>query len=71
MREKETLSALFTSAPGQQIETARETLWGAVNAVTYYADHVRAGANRLDSSWFGSGAKLKDRAWAQATMLVK
>jgi hypothetical protein len=35
----------FQSAPGQQIATAKGTLWGAVNTVTYYTDHVRSGAD--------------------------
>jgi hypothetical protein len=49
-----------------------ETLWGAVNAVTYYADHVRSGTagERLDSAWFGTGYLLKERAWAKADVLV-
>jgi hypothetical protein len=49
------------------------TLWGAVNAVTYYADHVRAGsvAERLDSAWFGAGNTLKERAWAEAEDLME
>jgi phage/plasmid-like protein (TIGR03299 family) len=67
-QERETLVGLFTSAPGQQLATAAETLWGAVNAVTYYADHVKKGAaDRLDSAWFGSGNALKNRAWAAAS----
>jgi hypothetical protein len=39
-REYQTLLALFRSAPGQDLPTAKGTLWGAVNAVTYYTDHV-------------------------------
>jgi phage/plasmid-like protein (TIGR03299 family) len=69
-REQQTLMALLKSAPGQDLSTARDTVWGAVNAVTYYADHVRSGAERLDSSWFGAGAVLKERAWAKASDLV-
>ena len=64
--------ALFGSAPGQDLTSASETLWGAVNAVTYYADHVRSGAagERLDSAWFGAGYTLKEKAWAKANALV-
>lgn len=64
-RELETLRSVFTSAPGQQLKTARNTLWGAVNAVTYYVDNVRSSSagDRLDSSWFGSGQLLKEKAW--------
>jgi hypothetical protein len=63
-REHQTITALFRSAPGQEYATAKETLWGAVNAVTYYTDHVRFGAEeRLDGAWFGSGFTLKEKAW--------
>jgi phage/plasmid-like protein (TIGR03299 family) len=71
-REHEAIIALFKSAPGQDLSSAKETLWGAVNAVTYYADHVRSGAvgDRLDSAWFGAGYALKERAWTEASALV-
>jgi phage/plasmid-like protein (TIGR03299 family) len=71
-RERETVMALFQSAPGQDLTSAKATLWGAVNAVTYYVDHVRSGAagDRLDSAWFGAGHTLKEKAWANASALV-
>ena len=71
-REHEALMGLFSSAPGQDFATAKETLWGAVNATTYYVDHVRkkSAGDRLDSSWFGAGCALKDKAWANAIGLL-
>jgi phage/plasmid-like protein (TIGR03299 family) len=72
-REHQAIMALFNSAPGQQLDTAKGKLWGAVNAVSYYADHVRrpgGGQDRLDSSWFGAGCALKDKAWAKASEMV-
>jgi phage/plasmid-like protein (TIGR03299 family) len=71
-REHQSIMSLFTSAPGQHLSSAKETLWGAVNAVTYYADHVRSGSAgvRLDSAWFGAGYALKEKAWANASVLV-
>lgn len=71
-REHEALLAIFRSAPGQELQTASGTLWGAVNAVTYYADHVRSGSGgeRLDSAWFGPGSLLKDKAWHFASGIV-
>lgn len=69
-REHATLSALFESAPGQDLASARETLWGGVNAVTYYVDHARSGVEPLDSAWFGRGAALKEKAWATALDLI-
>lgn len=71
-REHEAIIALFRSAPGQDFRSAKETLWGALSAVTYYVDHVRSGSagERLDSAWFGGGYALKEKAWAQANVLV-
>ncbi len=71
-REHQTIRGLFTSAPGQDLPTAKETLWGAVNAVTYYVDHVGrgAGVDRLDSAWFGAGCALKEKAWTKASAMV-
>lgn len=71
-RERNTLLAFFESAPGQELSTARKTLWGAVNAVTYYIDHVKSayGSDRLDSAWFGTGNALKERAWTSARELI-
>ncbi len=61
------LMSLYREAPGQNLPTAKNTLWGAVCAVTYYVDHVRqASGDRLDSAWFGAGAGLKEKAWQQA-----
>jgi phage/plasmid-like protein (TIGR03299 family) len=72
LREHEALMGLFTAAPGQDLVTAKGTLWGAINATTYYVDHVRkkSAGDRLDSSWFGVGAALKDKAWVTATNLL-
>ena len=61
------LMSCYRHAPGQDLPTAKNTLWGAVSAVTYYVDHVRpSSGDRLDSAWFGSGATLKEKAWQQA-----
>ena len=71
-REVNQIMGLFKSARGQDLKTARGTLWGAVNAVTHYTDHVRSpkSAERLDSAWFGMGASLKEKAWERATGLL-
>lgn len=71
-REWQTLLALFRSAPGQDMPTAKGTLWGAINAVTYYTDHVASGSTgeALDNAWFGTGYVLKERAWAQANAML-
>lgn len=67
------LIASATRAPGNEM-----TLWGAVNAVTHYVDHVaipkNAGSKRWDGendarlnyAWFGTGAEKKERALSLA-----
>lgn len=64
--------ALFES-PGAQLSSARGTLWGALNAVTYDVDHQlpsRSQDTRLDKAWFGAGNNLKNRAWQKALAMV-
>ena len=70
---------LFEKGIGQDMPEIRGTAWAAFNAVTEYVDHVRPtrGASeqvrdskRLDSAWFGSGAKLKSQAWEIAVQLA-
>lgn len=64
--------ALFES-PGAQMSSARGTLWGALNAVTFDVDHQlpsRSQDTRLDKAWFGVGNNFKDRAWQKALAMV-
>jgi phage/plasmid-like protein (TIGR03299 family) len=72
-REINQIASLFHSAQGQNLDTTKETLWGAVNAVTYYVDHVRStkSVERIDSAWFGTGASLKEKAWDRAMELIE
>lgn len=69
------LFRLFERGIGQDIPAIRHSAWAALHAVTEYVDHrrsTRGGAGmeqanrRLQSQWFGSGAKLKQRAWELA-----
>lgn len=69
------LMHLFEHGRGQDIPQTRLTAWAAFNAVTEYVDHHRSSrgpdattkrANRLNSAWFGSGARIKARAWSAA-----
>jgi phage/plasmid-like protein (TIGR03299 family) len=71
-REHQSILSLFSSGPGQDLSSTNQTLWGAVNAVTYYTDHVRSGGagDRLESAWFGVGYLLKEKAWARASELI-
>lgn len=64
--------ALFES-PGAQLASARGTLWGALQAVTFDVDHQlpsRSTDTRLDKAWFGTGAAIKQRAWNRALAMV-
>lgn len=66
---------LFEHGMGHDIPAIRHTAWAALNAVTEFVDHHRStrgksgiekASCRLESAWFGSGARLKQRAWALA-----
>jgi len=60
-----TQSALdaFGNAPGQNLDSAKMTAWGLLNAVTYTADRIgKTPDSRLRQSWFGPNAKIKKRA---------
>ena len=69
------LFRLFEFGRGQDLPETRLTTWAAFNAVTEYVDHHRStrgrteqerASRRLESAWFGSGAKLKAHAWTAA-----
>ena len=58
---------------GSEMESARGTAWGLLNAVTEYVDHekrARSSEYRMDSAWFGQGAVIKQRALDAALQLV-
>lgn len=58
---------------GSDLEAANGTAWGLVSVVTEYLDHVRRQTRvggRLDSAWFGTGARIKQRTLKEALELV-
>ena len=70
--EKRMTEALFNS-PGAHMASAKDLLWGLVNAVTFDVDHkmpARNQGNRLDSAWFGKGEQIKQRAWSRALEMI-
>lgn len=76
---RQQLFQLFESGMGQEIPEVRFSSWAALNAVTEYVDHHRPTRvktefdrmnQRLDSAWFGSGARLKERAWQLALQMA-
>jgi phage/plasmid-like protein (TIGR03299 family) len=65
------IMALFNGeAKGSNFETAHDTAWGWLNAVTEYADHhirARTDENRKASALWGPGDALKQKAVALLT----
>jgi phage/plasmid-like protein (TIGR03299 family) len=58
---------------GALLASSKGTAWGWVNSVTQYVDfhrQARSDDHRRDAAWFGQGAQLKQRAWAEATSLL-
>jgi phage/plasmid-like protein (TIGR03299 family) len=73
------LFRLFDEGIGQNIPGIRHSAWAALHAVTEYVDHRRTTrgqseldrtSKRLQSLWFGSGARLKQRAWDLALAMA-
>ena len=55
-RRVDGLVACYERGPGANLASSRGTLWGAVNACTFYVDHAirsQSSSNRLNSAWFG------------------
>mgnify|MGYP003326864505 CR=1 FL=1 len=76
---REEFLRLFEQGIGHDMPDIRHTTWTALNAVTEYVDHYRStrgktahdrASNRLESAWFGSGARLKERAWELALTMA-
>lgn len=58
---------------GALMASSRGTAWGLLNSVTEYVDHhrrARSDDHRRDAAWFGPGAQIKQRAWAEVMKLV-
>ena len=60
----------FEAAPGSR--EAGSTVWGCLNAATYYVDHERSRDDEasLEASWFGAGRGLRNEAFRQAVALL-
>lgn len=76
---REEFLRLFEQGIGHNMPEIRHTTWTALNAVTEYVDHYRStrgktthdrASNRLESAWFGSGARIKEQAWELALKMA-
>jgi len=71
-----TVDALFDlyqgRGMGSDLEAARKTVWGLINAVTEHVDHHRGRTDdvRIDRAWFGDGQTTKELAVNLANQLV-
>ena len=64
---------VYQNAIGQDTLAANGTLWGAVNAITYYYDHevkAQSDAFRFRNAMTGKGETLKTQAFTQALALA-
>ena len=63
---------LFTDSPGADKAAADGTLWGALNAVTFYQDHVARTkeGKRWESATIGNGNRAKDAAMSLALEML-
>lgn len=58
---------------GSDLDSAKGTAFGLLNAVTEFVDHerrARSPDHRLESAWFGQGAAIKQKALEQALLLA-
>lgn len=62
----EEVTGMFDKGRGNDMPGVKHTAWGAFNAVTEYVDYSRSSDEndtRSKSILFGSGARLKQKAW--------
>jgi len=71
------LLGLFENGKGNNTLEIRHTLWAGYNAVAEYTDHYQTVRNldrdrslRLSSIWFGSAARMKEKAYQGAVSLL-
>lgn len=76
---RDELFRLFDQGIGHDDAVIKGTTWAAFNAVTEFVDHVRPSrgtddadrsSKRLRSIWFGTGARLKQKAWDLAVEMA-
>lgn len=68
-KAKEKIVELFETGVGQDTKTAKGTMFGAYNAVTYFLDHERkfkSAETKLNSTWFGDAQTIRQKAFDAA-----
>ncbi|MFA6290681.1 MAG: DUF932 domain-containing protein [Victivallales bacterium] len=65
MQQRKISCRLFETGRGNGMKGVRGTLWAAYNGITEMVDYTRRvyGDRRLNSVWFGEGARIKARAY--------
>jgi phage/plasmid-like protein (TIGR03299 family) len=66
------VTAMFDKGRGNDLPGVKHTAWGAFNAVAEYVDYSRStdeNDTRAKSILFGSGSRLKQKAWNEAAAL--
>jgi hypothetical protein len=67
------MAQIISNAPGANLETAKNTVYGLLQAVTFDVDHssrARSSDGRLASAWMGAGEALKNKALDRALSLA-
>jgi hypothetical protein len=65
-RDREWSEYFFNQGRGNREPGVAGTLWAAFNGVTEWLDHRKSRQNvnqRLNSLWYGEGARIKNRAF--------
>jgi phage/plasmid-like protein (TIGR03299 family) len=68
----EAVERLFESGRGSDMESAKGTAWGAYNAVNEFLGYERGNneENRLNNMWYGTSAKLNEKALQYAYVMA-
>jgi hypothetical protein len=66
------LLEIFRDSPGSNLSSADNTLFGALNSVTFYQDHAARTKNdlRWESATIGQGNRIKDKAMELAVSMI-
>lgn len=72
-KAKDKIMELFETGVGQDLPTAKGTMFGAYNAVTYFLDHERkfkSPETKLASTWFGDANVIRQKSFNAALAML-